>query len=78
MQCHHKYDIMCYHVCQVSLCKKISIQNFIEKIIQFFQMGAQWLSGRLIVSKSWGCGFEPHRRHEPVYVNSLPGIFSCV
>ena len=25
--------------------------------------GGQWLSGRLLVSRSRGCGLEPHRRH---------------
>ena len=27
------------------------------------QMGAQWLSGRVLVSRPKGRGFEPHRRH---------------
>ena len=26
-------------------------------------MGAQWLSGRVLDSRSKGCGFEPHQRH---------------
>ena len=25
--------------------------------------GAQWLSGRVLDSRSWGCRFEPHRCH---------------
>ena len=27
------------------------------------EMGAQWLSGRVLVSRSIGYWFEPHRRH---------------
>ena len=27
------------------------------------QMGAQWLSGRVLDSRPKGHGFEPHRRH---------------
>ena len=27
------------------------------------QMGAQWLSGRVLDSRPRGLGFEPHRRH---------------
>ena len=26
-------------------------------------MGAQWLSGRVLDLRPKGCGFEPHRRH---------------
>ena len=25
--------------------------------------GSQWFSGRVLDSRSWGCGFEPNRRH---------------
>ena len=32
-------------------------------------MGVQWLSGRVLVSRSRGCGFEPHRRHCVVSLN---------
>ena len=26
-------------------------------------MGVQWLIGRVLDSRPWGCGFKPHRRH---------------
>ena len=29
----------------------------------FCQLGAQWLSGRVLDSRPRGCGFEPHLRH---------------
>ena len=28
-----------------------------------FKMGAQWLSGGVLDSRTRGCGFEPHRCH---------------
>ena len=31
--------------------------------------GAQWPSGRVLDSRSRGCGFEPHRRHCVGYIN---------
>ena len=31
-------------------------------------MGAQWLSGRVLDSRSKGRGFEPHRRHWVVVI----------
>ena len=30
---------------------------------QYEVMGAQWLSGRVLVSRPKGCGFEPYLRH---------------
>ena len=30
---------------------------------QFYKVGAQWLSGRVLDSRPRGRGFEPHRRH---------------
>ena len=30
---------------------------------QYDEMGAQWLSGRVLDSRPKGRGFEPHRRH---------------
>ena len=38
---------------------------FFQKILQVSNglMGAQWLSGRVLDSRSRGCGFEPHQHH---------------
>ena len=33
------------------------------KYSHLFNMGAQWLSGRVLDSRPKGRGFEPHRRH---------------
>ena len=34
-----------------------------EVVNQYFVIGAQWLSGRVLDSRPSGRGFEPHRRH---------------
>ena len=39
----------------------LCLSAFILCLIQV--LGAQWLSGRVLDSRSRGCGFEPHRRH---------------
>ena len=36
--------------------------------------GAQWLSGRVLDSRLWGCGFEPHWRHCVVSLSINPSI----
>ena len=42
-----------------------SDQYLVKGCIIFFQslQGAQWLSDRVLDSRSKGCGFEPHQRH---------------
>ena len=51
---------------KTSLDPFISVLSYvISKQVRIFQekMGAQWLSGRVLVSRPRGCGFEPHWRH---------------
>ena len=38
----------------------------IRSVIPLMREGAQWLSGRVLVSRPRGRGFEPHRRHSVV------------
>ena len=33
--------------------------------------GAQWLNGRVLVSRSRGCRLEPHRRHCVVSLSKI-------
>ena len=37
--------------------------KLINKYMNTYLMGAQWLSGRVLDSRPKGCGIEPHRRH---------------
>ena len=39
--------------------------------ILFFDAGTEWLSGRMLDSRSRGCGFEPHRRHCVVSLSKM-------
>ena len=41
----------------------ISGPEVIKTFIHATQLGAQWLSGRVLDSRPRGRGFEPHRRH---------------
>ena len=36
---------------------------WVQTVCKGYQMGAQWLSGRVLDLRMRGCGFEPHRRH---------------
>ena len=36
---------------------------FPSEISSPIDMGAQWLSGRVLDSRPWGSGFEPYQRH---------------
>ena len=39
-------------------------QSYCQKcVLHIIEMGAQWLSGRVLDSRPKGSGFEPHRRH---------------
>ena len=37
--------------------------SFYQLTVTYCTVGAQWLSGRVLVSRPKGRGFEPHRRH---------------
>ena len=39
------------------------ITYYLLLIISYINVGAQWLSGRVLDSRPKGRGFEPHRRH---------------
>ena len=44
--------------------KIIRTNNLLQLIHQVtIEMGAQWLSGRVLDSRPKGSGFEPHQRH---------------
>ena len=41
----------------------MEFHNTAKRTDPFLIQGAQWLSGRVLDSRSKGRGFEPHRRH---------------
>ena len=42
---------------------KVIVNSWFKCIQADCDMGAQWLSGRVLDSRQRGRGFEPHRRH---------------
>ena len=48
-----------------------------SQISHIHQMGAQWLSDRVLDSRPRGCGFESHRRHCVVVLEQDTFILQC-
>ena len=63
LQAHHAP--IPFHILQAHHAKFSSTSCPIMFLTPFhiLKEGAQWLSGRVLDSRSKGCGFEPHRRH---------------
>ena len=64
-------DILCFLlscVCYLFICALWSpagkgLTSWLSFVVSYCELGAQWLSGRVLDSRPKGRGFEPHRRH---------------
>ena len=59
----------CVPPCLVFHCHLINVnplyagETYKQVLLQMVNVGAQWLSGRVLDSRPRGSGFKPHRRH---------------